>query len=81
MRAENNSPDSACSTNNLDNMPTRNSEASQDYIDVKNHRFPHCIVWTPIPLITLEYNSSSITSLNIKYIFKIITNFNNITTN
>ena len=25
---------------------------SQSSIDIRNQRYPHCIVWTPIPMIT-----------------------------
>ena len=44
------------SNNNNNNNKEMYSSRDNNRIDKEFNRYPHCIVWTPIPLLTLVKN-------------------------
>ena len=52
LYSHNNSSINNVSQNNLNNNNNINSSNIKILIDPKNNRYPYCLVWTPLPLIT-----------------------------
>ena len=55
MNVNYNSFENKGTENKSDSMPNTNTESGLVDIDVNSHRFPHCIVWTPIPILTYVF--------------------------